>query len=120
MRVLSRSKKAAAPPPGGGASSAGAGEVRAGRRRAGGVPLPASLPLSPIHLYEDGVPLAAARADRRAADPAAAPAQLEDERAQNPRARGSDRVPERHRAAVDVDAALVNPEHADRVQGDRG
>ena len=55
MRVLSRSKKAAAPPPGGGASSAGAGEVRAGGRRAGGVPLPASLPLSPIHLYEDGV-----------------------------------------------------------------
>ena len=52
---------------------------------------------------------------------AAAPAaQLVDERAEDPRAGGADRVTEGDRAAVDVDPVLVDPEHPDRVQRDRG
>ena len=52
----------------------------------------------------DRVALPAAGADRRAAEPAAAAAQLVDERADDARAGGADRVPERDGAAVDVDA----------------
>ena len=59
------------------------------------------------------------RADRRAADAAAAPAQLVDERAEDPRAGRADRVAERDRAAVDVDLVLVDAEHPDRVDRDR-
>ena len=60
------------------------------------------------------------RADRRAAEAAAAPAQLVDERAEDAGARGADRVAERDGAAVDVDAVLVDAEHPDRVQRHRG
>src|SRR5450755_2291847 len=66
------------------------------------------------------VALPAARADRRAAEATAAAAQLVDERAEDARAGGADRVAEGDRAAVDVHAVLVDPQHADRVQGDRG
>src|SRR5690348_15767728 len=72
-----------------------------------------------IDLDDHRVALTAARADRGAAQPAAAPAQLEHERAEDPRARGADRVAERDRAAVDVDLVLVDPEHPDRVQRHR-
>ena len=77
-------------------------------------------PSAAIHLDDHGVALAAARADRRAAEAAAAAAQLEHQRAEDPRAGGADRVAERDRAAVDVDPVLVDPEHPDRVQRDRG
>src|ERR1700691_2036114 len=67
----------------------------------------------------EGVALTAPGADRRAAEAAAAPAQLEDQAADDACARGADRVPERNRASVDVDLVLVDTEHADRVERDR-
>ena len=73
-----------------------------------------------IHLDDHGVALAAARADRGAAEAAATAPQLEHERADDAGARCADRVTERDGAAVDVDLVLVDAEHADRVQGDRG
>src|SRR5256714_192869 len=66
------------------------------------------------------VALAPARADRCAAQPAAAAAQLEHEAAEDARARGADGVSQRDGPAVDVDALLVDAQHADRVQGHRG
>src|SRR5579884_3321632 len=63
-----------------------------------------------INLDDHRVALAAARADRGAAESASAPAQLEHKRAEDPRARGADRVAKRHRAAVDVDLVLVDAE----------
>src|SRR6185437_12408229 len=72
-----------------------------------------------LDVDDHGVALAAAGADRDAAVAAAAPAQLEHERADDAGAGGADRVPERDRAAVDVHALLVDAEHARRVQGDR-
>ena len=51
--------------------------------------------------------------------PAAAAAQLVHERPEQARARRADRVPERDRAAVHVDALRVDPEQLDRVQRDR-
>src|SRR5579871_839934 len=68
---------------------------------------------------EDRVALSAARADRGAAQPAAAAAQLVDERGEDSRAGGADRVAERDGAAVDVDALLVDAEHPDRRDHDR-
>jgi hypothetical protein len=47
-----------------------------------------------VHPQDDGVALAAAAADRRAAQAAAAPAQLVHEHAEDAGARGADRVPE--------------------------
>src|SRR5437879_4261013 len=70
------------------------------------------------HLEDDGVALAPARADRRAAEPTAAAAQLEDQAAENARARSADWVAQRDRAAVYVDSVLLDAQHADRVQGD--
>src|ERR1700759_2316845 len=66
------------------------------------------------------VALPATGADRGAAVAAAAPAQLVHERAEDARARGADRVTKGNGAAVDVDALLVDAEHADRVERDRG
>src|SRR5919108_1888659 len=96
MRVLSRSKKAApAMPP------------RLVRVSA------------PVHFDDHGVALAAARADRRAAEPAAAAAELVHERHQDARAAGPDRVAERDRTAVHVHLRLVHAEHPHRVERDR-
>src|ERR1700733_13285639 len=69
---------------------------------------------------DDGVALPAAGADRRAAVAATATAQLIDECPDDARAGRADRVTERNGAAVDVDAVLVNAEHADRVERDGG
>src|SRR5581483_12446359 len=55
-----------------------------------------------------------------AAQPAAAAAQLVDERADDARPRGSDRVPQGDRATVHVDPLLVDLEHPHRVDGDGG
>src|SRR4051795_6337073 len=85
IRVLSRSKKAAARDIVSPGSALGAGD-----------------------LDHDRVALAAAAADRRDTEPAAPPAQLVEQRADDPRARGADRMAERDRAAVDVDARLVD------------
>src|SRR6185312_9492393 len=88
ISVLSRSKNAAGP----------------GRMR-----LPA------VDLDDHRVALAAAGADCRHAEPAAAAAQLVHERHQDARAAGADRVAERDGAAVHVDLGLVDAEHANRV-----
>src|SRR5437588_2065735 len=69
---------------------------------------------------DDRVALPSARTDGRAALASAAAAQLEHERAQDARARRAERVAQRHGAAVDVDLVLVDAEHPDRAQGDRG
>src|ERR1700756_1611091 len=71
-------------------------------------------------LEDDRVPLATARADRGATDAAAAAAQLVHQHADDPCARGSDRMPQRHCATVDVHLVLIDAEHANAVQGDRG
>src|SRR3954451_21754332 len=96
MRVRSRSKNAAAraPPP----------------------PPPE---LGAIHLEHDRVALATTRADRRAAEAAAAAAELVDEGAHDPPAGGADRVAQRDRAAVHVDPVLVDAEHPHRVKRHR-
>src|SRR3954454_9886103 len=62
------------------------------------------------------VALAAARADRGAAEPAAAALELERERPEDPGAGGADRMAERDGAAVHVDLVLVDAEHPDRVE----
>ena len=69
-----------------------------------------------VDLDHDRVALPAARADRGQAAPAAAPAQLVHERADEARAGGADGMPERDRAAVDVDALGVDAEVARRLQ----
>src|SRR5258708_6372308 len=68
---------------------------------------------------DDRVALPAPRADRCAAKPTAAPAQLVHERADDPRARRAERVAERDGAPVDVDAVLVDPERPHRVDRHR-
>src|SRR5690242_9460662 len=98
MRVRSRSKKTA--------------------DRPGGDPPPTRS--SGIDFDDDRVALAAARADGRAAQATSAPAQLVDERPEDPRARRADRVAEGHRPAIDVDLAFLETEHAHRVERDRG
>src|SRR5205085_8897256 len=72
-----------------------------------------------VDAQDDRVALPAARADRRDAEAAAATAQLVDEDAEDAGARGADRVAERDRAAVDVDAVLLDAQLADRLQGHR-
>src|SRR4029450_8298469 len=92
IRVLSRSKKAAAlPPP----------------------------PSASIDLHDDRVALAAARADRGAAEPASAAAQLMHQRAATVGAGGSDRMAEGDRPTVHVHLVVVDLERPDRVDRDR-
>src|SRR3954449_12807080 len=128
ISVRSRSKNAApfspsrriAPPPGGGGRMCGR-SVKGERRHSGRGRLSRSLSASLrgcSHLDDHSVALAAAGADRRAAVAPAAPAQLEHERPDDAGAGGPDRVAERDRATVDVDALLVDAEHADGVQRD--
>jgi hypothetical protein len=69
---------------------------------------------------DDGVTLIAARADRGAAEAAASAFELVDERAENAGAGGADRVAEGNRAAIDVNARVVDREGPDRVERDRG
>src|SRR5688500_10353379 len=76
--------------------------------------------LRAIDLEDDRVALAPAAADGRHAEAAAAPLELVHERADDATARSADGMPERDRAAVDVDLVLVDAEHPDRVEGDRG
>src|ERR1700729_3320686 len=71
-------------------------------------------PSAAIDLDDHRVALAAARADRGTADPAAAATELEHERAEDARAGGTDRMTEGHRATVDVDLVLIDSEHPDR------
>src|SRR4051812_43231464 len=97
IRVLSRSKKAAP-------------------RRSP----PSTAALGAVDFEDHRVALAATRADGRHTEPAAAPAQLVDERADDARAAGADRMPEGDGAAVHVDLRLVDSQHPHRVQGDRG
>src|SRR5204863_3945627 len=72
-----------------------------------------------LHPQDDRVALTPARADRRAAQPAAAAAQLEHQAAEDARARSADGVTQRDGAAVDVDALFIDAEHANRVQRHR-
>src|SRR4029077_11257670 len=65
------------------------------------------------------IALAATRADRRTAEPAAAPSQLEHEASEQARAGSADRMPQRDRTAVHVHALLVDAEHANGVERDR-
>src|ERR1700722_13508485 len=71
-------------------------------------------------LQDNRVALSAAGADRGAAVAAAATAQLVDERADDARAGSADRVTEGNSTTVDVDLVLVDAEHPDRVERDRG
>src|SRR5947209_15810232 len=89
--------------------------VRSRSKKAAGVRLSAA-----IDLDDHRVALAATGADCGTAEATAPPAQLEHQRAEDARAGGANRVAERHRAAVHVDLVLVDAEHPDRVQGDRG
>src|ERR1700712_5643545 len=73
-------------------------------------------PRSAVDAQDDRVALATAGADGRDAEPAATTAQLVDDRAEDAGARSADRVAERDRAAVDVDAVLLDAELADRLQ----
>src|SRR5947207_11185255 len=114
MRVLSRSKKAAARAPSGPAPAVLA---MGSRDRAGASAGPR---LSAIDLDDERIALAAARANRGAPEPAAAPAQLVDQRAEDASPRDADGVTERHSTSVDVDLLLVDAQHPDRVQRHRG
>src|SRR4051794_6624322 len=67
---------------------------------------------------QNRVALAAAGADRGEAEAAAVAVQLVDHRREDPGARGADRVPEGHRAAVDVDLLGIGAEHLGRVEHD--
>src|ERR671917_2736269 len=73
-----------------------------------------------IYLDYDRVALAAARADRGHAEPAAAAPQLVRERHQDARAARPDRVAEGDRAAVHVHLGLVDAQHSHRVERHRG
>src|SRR3954453_17133265 len=73
--------------------------------------------LGGVDLEDHRVALAAARADRRHAEAAAATPQLVHQRAENARAPRADRVTERDGPAVHVDLLLVDAEHAHRVDG---
>src|SRR5579875_3710699 len=93
--------------------------IRSGRRRSTVAP-PCPLACSISDLDDQGVALTAARADRRAAEPAAAPAQLQHQGGDDPRAGGADRVAEGDGAAVDVDDLFIDAQRPDRVDGDGG
>src|SRR4051794_30569814 len=95
IRVLSKSKNAAA---------------------RGGIGLPG---LRARDLDDDRVTLAAAAADRRDAESSAAASKLVNQRADDPRPGGPDRVTKGDRAAVDVDVVLADAQHPDRVEGNR-
>src|ERR1700690_978650 len=69
--------------------------------------------LDPDH---DGIALGSAGADRGATQPAPASAQLVHQRGEDAGARGADRMSERDRAAVDVDAVRLDRQHPDRLQ----
>src|SRR5215210_15731 len=103
ISVLSKSKKAApwAPP------------------SADGLPSTSGSRLGAVDLDDDGIALAAAAADRRAAEAAAPALELVDEGADDAGSRGADRMPERDRAAVHVHLLLVDLQHAHRVDRDR-
>src|SRR3954452_2308673 len=73
-----------------------------------------------LDLQEHSVALAAAGADRREPEPAAAAPQLVRERREDACARGADRMPERDGAAVHVDPLRVGAEELRRVEDDRG
>src|SRR4030081_1201466 len=73
-----------------------------------------------LDLEDHRVALPAAGADRRTAETAAATAQLQSEASEDPRPGRADRVPEGDGTAVDVDAVLVDAEHANRVERHRG
>src|SRR4051794_38526581 len=98
ISVLSRSKKAAALPP----------------------PSATAPTLPPVDLEDHGISLAAARADRRDSETAAAAAQLVHERHEDAGAARADRMAEGDRAAVDVDLRLIHAEHPHRVDRHRG
>src|SRR5882762_4958826 len=104
MRVRSRSKNAAP----------GLTESSVIDRRLGDPGLAA------VDVDDYCVALPAAGADGRTALAPAAAAQLEHQRAEDARARRADRMANRHGPAIDVDLVLVDAEHADRVQRDRG
>src|SRR5690349_3306682 len=79
----------------------------AGRSNSGAWPRcagPGPFDSLPSDLEQEGVALAAARADRREAEAAAVPAQLVHHRAEDATAARADRVPERDGAAVHVRA----------------
>src|SRR6478736_3652541 len=75
---------------------------------------------TPVYLHDHRVALPAARADRGHAEPAAAAAQLVDQGGEDARAAGADRMSERDGPAVHVHLGLVDPQHAYRVERDRG
>src|SRR5919108_2914469 len=72
-----------------------------------------------LDLEEDGVALAAARADGCQPEPAAVPPQLVDHRREDARARGTDWMTERDGAPVHVHLLRVGAEHLRRVEDDR-
>src|SRR3981081_3370938 len=74
----------------------------------------------PSGAHDDGVAVSAAGTDGGAAEAAAAAAQLMHQGGEDARAGRPDRGTQRAGAAVDVDAVLVDPEHPDRLQRDRG
>src|SRR4051812_40797256 len=112
IRVRSRSKNAADARPGaevGGAISASGSLARSRGASSSSVPVA-------MYPQDHGVALAAARADRRHAEAAAPAAQLVDDRAEDACARGADRMAEGDRAAVDIDAVLLDAQLPDRLQ----
>src|SRR6266540_2308806 len=74
---------------------------------------------SSLHLEQQCIPLAAARADRRQAQTTAVAPKLVDHRAEDACPRGADRVAERHRTTVHVHLLRVDGEHLDRVEHHR-
>src|SRR5436309_16131901 len=76
--------------------------------------------LRPVYFQDDCVALAAAAADRGAAEAAPAPTQLVDQGADDARAGGADRVSEGDRAPVHVDLVLFDAEHSHGVDRHRG
>src|SRR5437773_512260 len=71
-------------------------------------------------LNNESVALPAAATKRRRTGPQASPLQLMRDRQHQARAAGPDRVSDGDRAAIDVDALLVQSQHPARVQRDRG
>ena len=81
---------------------------------------PASPAVRTRHADDQRVALAAAAAQRRGADAAAAALQLERQVQGDPGAGHADRVAQRDGAAVDVDLVLVDAQLAGRDEPDRG
>ena len=90
------------------------GPRRAGRGVGHGV-MPPRATSDPLDGHRDRA--AAAEAQRREPVAALAPRELVEQRRDDPRAAGPDRVAERDRAAVDVDLVPVEPERAAVGQG---